>query len=250
MRSNPIQWYLTALQNCPYIGGREMQTVLADPAASLGARRYGRLLAEGFRRSGRFVYRHQCPSCSACVAIRLPVAQFQPDRSQRRCLRRNADLELQIAAAPDIDEHMALFQRYLLARHPGGGMDSLSRDDYADMLNDRHCDVFLIECRLGGNLVCVAVTDATPDGLSAMYTFFDPDQAARSLGSYAILLQIAETLRRGLPHLYLGYWIPDSPKMAYKTRFRPCEGLLGGLWRPLPPGVGPTQPPVKTKKSG
>ena len=233
MRNTPIQWYLTAPQNCPYLEGREMQTVLADPAASLGAPRYGHLLAEGFRRSGRFVYRHHCPACSACVPVRVPVDQFRPDRSQRRCLHRNSDLQLQITAVPDIDEHMALFRRYLLARHPGGGMDALTPDDYADMLSDRHSDVFLIECRLGGDLLCVAVTDATPDGLSAMYTFFDPDHGRRSLGSYAILLQIGETLRRGLPHLYLGYWIPDSPKMAYKTRFQPCEGLAGGAWRPL-----------------
>lgn len=234
MRKHSLQWYLTAAQSCPYVEGREMQTVLADPSASLGAERYGLLLREGFRRSGRFVYRHQCPTCSACIPIRLPVARFQPNRSQRRCMRRNADLALRITTAPDIDEHMALFRRYLRARHRGGGMDSLSRKDYADMLNDRHCEVFLIECRLNDELACVAVTDATPGGLSSMYSFFDPDQPARGLGSYAILLQISEALRRGLPHLYLGYWIPDAPKMAYKTRFQPCEALLDGVWRPLP----------------
>jgi leucyl-tRNA---protein transferase len=233
MRSNPIQWYLTAPQHCPYLEGREMQTVLADPAASLGAERYGHLLAEGFRRSGRFVYRHQCPACSACVPVRVPVARFQPDRSQRRCLRRNEDLQLRITGTPDVAEHMALFRRYLLARHPGGGMDTLTPKDYADMLSDPHSDVFLIECRLKGHLVAVAVTDATPDGLSAVYTFFDPEHGARGLGSFAILLQIGETLRRGLPHLYLGYWIPDSPKMSYKSHFRPCEGLLGGAWQLL-----------------
>lgn len=233
MRSNPIRWYLTAPQICPYLEGQEMQTVLADPTARLGGQRYGRLLSEGFRRSGRFVYRHHCAACSACIPVRVPVARFRPDRSQRRCLLRNADLQLRIAAAPDIEEHMTLFKRYLRTRHPGGSMDALTSDDYADMLNDSHSDVLLLECRLGADLVCVAVTDATPDGLSAMYTFFDPDHAARSLGSYAILLQIGETLRRGLPHLYLGYWIADSRKMAYKTRFQPCEGLLGGAWQPL-----------------
>jgi leucyl-tRNA---protein transferase len=233
MRSNPIQWYLTAPQDCPYLAGREMQTVLADPAASLGAGRFGHLLAEGFRRSGRFVYRHQCPFCSACVPVRVPVARFRPNRSQRRCLHRNVDLQLCITAMPDLDEHMALFRRYLLVRHPGGGMDALTPEDYADMLSDRHSDVFLIECRLEGDLVAVAVTDATPAGLSAIYTFFDPDHGARSLGSYGILLQVGEALRRGLPHLYLGYWIADSHKMSYKTRFQPCEGLIGGAWRSL-----------------
>lgn len=164
-----------------------MQTVLANPSASLGARRYGVLLAQGFRRSGRFVYRHQRPFCSACIPIRLPVGRFQPNRSQRRCLQRNEDLDLRVVDTPDMDEHMSLFRRYLRARHPGGGMDTLSRDDYADMLNDRHSAVLLIECRLHHELIAVAVTDATPDGLSAMYTFFDPDHRGRSLGSYVSL---------------------------------------------------------------
>lgn len=234
MRASPIHWYITAPHPCPYLDGREMQTVLVDPAVSLGARRYGHLLDAGFRRSGQFVYRHQCPTCSACVPVRLPVARFRPDRAQRRCLRRNADLQLRVTVTPDLDEHLELFRRYLQARHPGGGMDQTSRDDYADMLNDRHCEVFLIECRLQGRLLAVALTDQTPRGLSAMYTFFDPDHPARSLGSLAILLQIGEALRRGLPHLYLGYWIPGSRKMAYKTRFQPCEALLSGTWRPLP----------------
>jgi leucyl-tRNA---protein transferase len=231
MRSSPIQWYLTAPQECPYLEGREMQTVLADPTVRFGAIGYGQLLAEGFRRSGRLVYRHQCPVCSACVAVRVPVDLFRPDRSQRRCLRRNSDLQRVVTRDPDLDEHMALFRRYLLARHPGGGMDTLAPDEYADMLSERHCDVFLIEWRHDGALVAVAVTDATPSGLSAMYTFFDPGLPERSLGTLAVLLQIEEARRRKLPYLYLGYWIPDSAKMAYKARFQPMEGLVHGIWQ-------------------
>jgi leucyl-tRNA---protein transferase len=236
MRASPMHWYLTQPQTCPYLEGRQMQTVLVDPAVSLGVRRYGLLLEEGFRRSGRFVYRHECPACTACVPVRVPVERFRPARAQRRCLRRNEDLQVRLAERPDLDEHMDLFLRYLEARHPEGGMERTSRNDYAGMLDDRHCDVLLIECRMDGQLLAVAVTDATPRGLSAMYTFFDPDHPARGLGSFAILLQIAETLRRGLPHLYLGYWIPGSAKMAYKTRFRPAEGLIDGTWRPLSGG--------------
>jgi arginine-tRNA-protein transferase len=235
MRSSPVQWFFTAPQNCPYLDGREMQTVLADPTVSFGAAGYGQLLAEGFRRSGRFIYRHQCPVCSACVPVRVPVDRFRPDRSQRRCLRRNSDLQLHITRDPDLDEHLALFRRYLLARHSGGGMDALQMDEYADMLSDHHTDVFLIEWRREGALVAVAVTDATANGLSAVYTFFDPGLPGRSLGTLAILLQIQEARHRRLPHLYLGYWIPDSRKMGYKTCFQPIEGRINGIWQRLSP---------------
>ncbi|AGA31948.1 Arginine-tRNA-protein transferase [Thioalkalivibrio nitratireducens DSM 14787] len=231
MQTHPIQWYITAPQPCPYLQGREMQTVLVDPAARLRSDHYGRLLGEGFRRSGQFVYRHQCPSCRACIPVRIPVTKFRPGRAQRRCLHRNADLDVRHVRRPDLDEHMTLFRRYLDARHPGGGMESTTRDDYAGMLSERACGVLLFEHRLGSELLAVAVTDVTPRGLSAMYSFFDPNRPERSLGTYAILRQIDEARRMGLPHLYLGYWIPGSEKMDYKTRFRPVEGRANGAWR-------------------
>ncbi|AHE99595.1 arginyltransferase [Thioalkalivibrio paradoxus] len=233
MQAHPLQYYLTAPQPCPYLPGREMQAVLVDPAARAPTGHYGRLLVEGFRRSGRLVYRHQCPCCSACVPVRIPVHEFRPGRGQRRCLRRNADLHLRQVLRPNLDEHLALFRRYLDARHPGGGMDDTTRDDYADMISDRHCGVLLLEHRLGSELLAVAVTDVTAHGLSAMYSFFAPDRPARSLGTYAILSQIAEARRLGIAHLYLGYWIAGSEKMAYKTRFRPIEGRVNGAWRPI-----------------
>ncbi len=234
MQNSPVHWYITAPQHCPYVEGREMQTVLVDPAASLEDHHYGRLLAEGFRRSGQFVYRHQCPSCRACVPVRIPVDAFQPNRAQRRCLRRNADLALRIVTDPDLDEHVELLRRYLAARHPGGGMEHTTRTDYLGMLSDRNCGVLLLEFRRGPRLLAVAVTDHTPQALSAMYTFFDPDVPDRSLGTLAILHQIQEARRQGRAHLYLGYWIPDSEKMAYKTRFQPVEGRVTGTWRRLP----------------
>lgn len=236
MQSSPINWYMTAPQACPYLEDREMQTVLVDPVVSLEDRHYGQLLARGFRRSGQFVYRHQCPRCNACVPVRIPVHEFRPSRVQRRCLRRNADLDARIVTQPDLDEHVRLLRRYLVSRHAGGGMEDTTRADYAGMLSDRNCSVLLIEFRRGPILLAVAVTDQTPQGLSAMYTFFDPDPRERSLGTFAILHQIEEARCRTLPHLYLGYWIPGSEKMGYKTRFRPAEGLIGGGWQRLDPG--------------
>lgn len=235
MQSSPITWYMTVPQHCPYLDGEEMQTVLVDPTVRLGDHHYGSLLAEGFRRSGQFVYRHQCPTCRACVPVRIPVDAFQPNRTQRRCQRRNHDLVAKNVVNPNLDEHMELLRRYLAARHPGGGMEHMTRSDYVGMLSDRNCGVFLIEFRLGSKLLAVAVTDHTPQALSAMYTFFDPDVPERSLGAFAILQQIDQARRQRLPHLYLGYWIPDSEKMAYKTRFQPVEGRIKGAWQRLAP---------------
>lgn len=234
MQNRPIHWYITAPQDCPYVEGREMQTVLVDPTVSLEDPHYGQLLAQGFRRSGTFVYRHQCASCHACIPVRIPVDAFRPDRSQRRCLRRNADLAVQIVKDPDLDEHMHLLQRYLDARHPGGGMEDTTHADYVGMLSDRNCGVLPLEFRRGPRLLAVAVTDRTPQALSAMYTFFDPDVPERSLGTLAILHQIQEARRQELAHLYLGYWIRGSGKMGYKTRFQPVEGRISGTWRRLP----------------
>lgn len=235
MRNNPITWYMTATQHCPYLEGQDMQTVLVDPSVSLGDHHYGRLLAEGFRRSGQFVYRHQCPTCRACVPVRIPVDAFRPNRTQRRCQKRNNDVSVTIVVSPDLGEHMDLLHRYLTARHPGGGMEDMTRMDYAGMLSHRNCGVFLMEFRLGPELLAVAVTDHTPQALSAMYTFFDPGMPERSLGTFAILQQIDQARRQKLPHLYLGYWIPDSEKMAYKTRFQPVEGRTKGTWQRLAP---------------
>lgn len=237
MQNSPINWYLTAPQTCPYLEDREMQTVLVDPALNLEDRHYGDLLARGFRRSGQFVYRHQCPRCNACVPVRIPVHEFRPNRAQRRCLRRNADLDAGIVTQPDLDEHVQLLRRYLASRHPGGGMEHTTRTDYAGMLSDRNCGVLLIEFRRGPVLLAVAVTDHTPQGLSAMYTFFDHDLPERSLGTFAILQQLEEARHRDLPHLYLGYWIPGSGKMGYKTRFQPVEGLIGERWQRLGAGA-------------
>jgi arginine-tRNA-protein transferase len=163
----------------------------------------------------------------------VPVARFRPDRSQRRCLARNADLAVRIAPAAYTDEYFALYQRYLSARHRDGGMDDARPDDFARFLYTGWSPTRFIEFRRGEHLLGLAVTDFCPSGLSAVYTFFDPDETARGLGTFAILSQIRLARERGLPHVYLGFWIEGHPKMHYKARYRPLEVLRDGGWHEL-----------------
>lgn len=210
-----------------------MMSVFVDPRAEMDVALYGRLAQTGFRRSGRHVYRHRCPSCRACVPLRIPVEAFRPDRGQRRVWRRNTDLDVASMKSVPREEHFELYRRYVDTRHPGGGMDDPSPEDYWSFIDSGWADTDLVEFRLHGRLVCVAVCDRLSDGLSAVYTFFDPADSRRSPGTFAVLWQISEARRLGLPYVYLGYWIAESPKMAYKAAFRPAEGLRNGLWEAL-----------------
>lgn len=235
-RNIPLIFYATPPDHCPYLEGREMTTVFADPHGPMDVERYGRLLDAGFRRSGHHVYRHQCRGCDACVPIRVPAAAFCPDRSQRRAWRRNADLQTMVREAAFDGEHFALYTRYVNQRHRGGGMDRPTPEGYWGFISSRWCETWLVEFRLQGRLVGVAVTDRLPQGLSAVYTFFDPELERRGPGTLAILWQLQEARRLGLPWVYLGYWNPLTPKMAYKVRFQPAQGLVDGLWQRVGPG--------------
>jgi len=217
---------------CNYLPGRQARTVFLDPQAPLDERIYGLLAAHGFRRSGPHVYRPHCGACRACVPLRVPVKDFQPDKTQKRVARRNRDLSLRLLPAAFHPEHFQLYTRYLSARHPGGGMDSLGEAEYSQFVLCPWGRSWMLEFRLGARLAAVAVTDELPDALSAVYTFFDPDLSERSLGTFAILAQVEEARRRGLDWLYLGYWIAASRKMAYKERFRPHETLGASGWKP------------------
>ncbi len=230
-RLHTLKFYATQVHECSYLPGRDAITLFADPAAPMDTATYSALARLGFRRSGEHVYRPHCPGCNACVPVRIPVDQFRPDRSQRRTRARNTDLRV-VAREPEFDpEHFELYQRYLSTRHPGGGMDSGDPDDYLRFVTSRWSDTLLYEFRLERRLLAVAAVDHLNDGLSAVYTFFDPDESRRSLGGWAVLWQIEETHRRGLPWLYLGYWIAESPKMAYKTRYRPLQAYDGHGWK-------------------
>lgn len=229
-----LAFHLTEEHPCAYLPGRQARTLFLDPAAPLGGDLYQELIDQGFRRSGRYVYRPACRGCRGCIPVRLPVADFTPDRSQRRNWRRNApEIALRVQPARFDPEHFALYRRYLKVRHPDGIMSGEADESgYRRFLIEPWGGTTsLIELRLSGRLVGVAVTDLIARGLSAVYTFYEPQLQARALGTFAILAQIEIAKRLNLPYLYLGYWIADSPKMAYKSRFRPTEAWDGGGWR-------------------
>jgi arginine-tRNA-protein transferase len=192
---------------------------------------YAHALTRGYRRAGGHVYHPQCPQCRACVPARIAVDDFKPDRSQSRCWKRNTDLTRRIAPARYSHEYFDLYRRYLDARHSGGGMDNPDPQDFTRFLYTGWSPTWFVELRREDELLAVAVTDITANGLSAVYTFYDPDQVERGLGTYAILSQIDLARERKLQHLYLGYWIAGHAKMDYKSRFRPLELLTSEGWK-------------------
>lgn len=228
-----LQFYSTASYPCSYIDGREARSQVAAPTHLIDAATYSRLVEKGFRRSGLFTYRPHCDACQACLPIRVDVERFQPQRTQRKIWRRHRNLRASNAPLEFQLEHFELYRRYVSTRHAGAGMDDDDQSQYTQFLLTSRVDTTLIEFRDEyGTLHMVSIIDILDTGLSAVYTFFDP-QAAGSLGTYGILWQIDRCRAMGLPWLYLGYWIRESRKMAYKTQYQPCEILRGGHWSPL-----------------
>lgn len=206
---------------------------LVDDAA------YSQLIRAGFRRSGLYTYRPQCDQCRACVPVRLMVEEFKPNRSQRRTWKRNQQLEATLRELVFDVRHYALYRRYQASRHAGGGMDQDSEDQYRQFLLQSGVSTMLLEfrdadsLRMANGLRMVSVVDVVEDGLSSVYTFFDPDLPQAGFGTFNILWQIELCRRMGLPYLYLGYWIAESDKMAYKANFQPLQGLVDGQWQRL-----------------
>jgi arginine-tRNA-protein transferase len=229
-----LQFYATSAYPCSYLPDRQARSQVATPAHLINGEIYSTLVRSGFRRSGMYTYRPHCDNCQSCVPVRLPVNELQTTRSQRRALKHHGQLIARELPLAFFAEHFELYVRYQTSRHPGGGMDEDSNEQYAQFLLQSRVDTRLIEFSEGDTVRMVSLIDVLDDGLSSVYTFFDPDIPGASYGVYNILWQAAQCRALELPYLYLGYWVGESRKMAYKTRFRPIQGLIDGKWAPLP----------------
>lgn len=230
MHSQNLNLFITAEHECGYYDDRQTANLIPDPQIQMSPGLYSMLISKGFRRSGEFVYRPHCHQCSACVPCRINTQEFKPNRNQRRCLKTNNDLTTHIVNAQFADEYYALYCRYMNTRHSDSNMSDPSHDDYSNfLLNSWNTSVF-IETRKQGRLLSVAVVDILSAGPSAVYTFFEPQEKKRSLGTFAILQQIWLAQLYKYPHVYLGYWIKDHPKMHYKQNFNSLELFQHEHW--------------------
>lgn len=231
-----LRFFLTAPSPCPYLPGRRERkvfTALDGPDAGV---LHDALTNAGFRRSQNIAYKPSCDGCGACISARVPVEQFTFSRRWRKIMTRNADVTRALRPAEATEEQFQLLRQYLRSRHADGGMAEMTYADYAAMVEESAVHTHIVEHRYSsgpkrGALAAAALTDVLGDGLSLVYSFFDPAEPRRSLGAYAILDHIQQARAAGFAYVYLGYWIPGSEKMAYKAEFQPLELLLGGEWR-------------------
>ncbi|MES2821848.1 MAG: arginyltransferase [Pseudomonadota bacterium] len=225
-----LKFYATQPHPCSYLSDEQATTLFLDPSQPMDAQVYAELSEMGFRRSGDHLYRPHCQRCNACVPARIPIALFSPNRQQKRILKRNEALQVHAVRPAFSEEYYGLYVRYIEQRHADGDMYPPNREQFATFLvRDLPFSRFY-EFRLDGRLLAVAVTDVLPNGLSAVYTFYEPGEERRSLGRYAILWQVSEAARLGLQAVYLGYWIKNCRKMNYKTQYRPIELLINQRW--------------------
>jgi arginyl-tRNA--protein-N-Asp/Glu arginylyltransferase len=225
-----LKLFATQPHPCSYINGEQATTVFVDPEAQIDIALYSQLSLLGFRRSGGHLYRPQCSNCQACMSCRIPVGLFRANRSQRRCWQKNQDIQVSLIERIDTLEHYTLYSRYIESRHQDGDMYPPSEEQYKAFLTSEWGSTHYLEFRLQGELIGVSVCDHLDDGLSAVYTFYNPKLNERSLGKFAILAQIHKAQEMGLSYVYLGYWIKQCEKMNYKTDYRPLELLVNRRW--------------------
>ncbi|AWB34188.1 arginyltransferase [Orrella marina] len=229
-----IQFYATAPYQCSYLPDQMARSQVAAPGHMIHAGTFSELVDKGFRRSGLFTYRPHCDQCKACLPIRIDCERFVPTRSQRRAWKSHGSLESRVMELAWSPEHYDLYWRYQQTRHPGGGMDEDSRSQYSQFLLASRVNSRLIEFRDPDRVLrMVSIIDILDQGLSSVYTFYDPESSG-SLGTYGIIWQVEQCRKLGLPWLYLGYWIAQSRKMAYKSRFRPAQYFVNGNWEEFP----------------
>lgn len=225
-----LEYYITPEHICNYLPGRQARTLVADPGFALNRTHYTKLADKGFRRSGNYIYRPNCPACKACVPVRIDTGNFILRRNHRRIWRRNQDLSVNTVPAQFRQEYFALYRQYINTRHKNGGMENPTPADFMQFLTCDWAETLFFEMRLEGRLIVVAAADLLDNGLSAVYTFFDPDTARRSPGIFAILYEVYEAAGLKLDWLYLGYWIADCQKMSYKNRFPSLQYYYDNRW--------------------
>lgn len=228
---NSLSLLVTPAHTCSYLSHQQSKSAFIHPQHPLTTALYSTLITHGFRRSGDEVYRPHCADCSACISCRIPVEDFKPSRSQKRCLNKNTHTQVKIQTARFKLEHYELYLRYQQYKHPNSSMASLSVEDYLNFLSSTWCHTQFIEFYINQHLAAVAVIDFLNQSLSAVYTFFAPELAKYSLGTYAILWQIKQAQQLGLDYVYLGFWIATCQKMTYKTQYQPLQGLRHHSWQ-------------------
>jgi arginyl-tRNA--protein-N-Asp/Glu arginylyltransferase len=225
-----LNFFASTAEPCGYLENRNAVSAFANPHIDMDMQTYNELIQHGFRRSGGYVYRPHCPSCHECISVRIPLKKQKFTRNELRTIKRNSDLTIRILKGKFHEEHFDLYKSYINSRHNDGSMANPGKADYHRFLICDWTDTTFIEFRLNRQLIAVAVSDVLSTGLSAVYTFFDPEYALRSPGHFAILTQISEAKSRDLEYLYLGYWIRECEKMSYKRRYKPLEGFINDQW--------------------
>jgi arginyl-tRNA--protein-N-Asp/Glu arginylyltransferase len=228
-----LRFFKTPAHDCSYLPGRQATTLFVDPSAEVGTDVYTALSSAGFRRSGEHIYRPYCEGCAACIPVRVPAQEFRLARRQKRTLKTNLDVVVKTQLPYFSEHYYKLYERYIIERHSDGDMYPPSRDQFNSFLVEGRKEALFFELTVGKELVGVAVVDQLNDGLSAIYTFFEPDFSDRGLGNFAVLWIIEETRRRGLNYVYLGYWIKQCQKMSYKMDYQPLQMFINNQWIPM-----------------